>query len=114
MLKALIAPFLPYLYGAAALGAVALGLWAYNSIYDRGYQAASTVYERKALDQKAANDLAIQQAEDKLRGSIRMLIQEKEKLEDDYARLSSEAAQDPDAANGGIGVGSVQRINSVR
>lgn len=114
MLKAIIAPYLPYLYGVAALGAVALGLYAYNSIYDRGYESAAAVYEQQALDLKAANDLAIEKAKEVLNAEIITLNLEKERLEDDVSRLNAEAAQDPDGATGGIKRGGVQRLNAVR
>lgn len=114
MLKTLLAPYLGWIYGAAALAAVAGGIWTYNTIYDRGYQAASVHFELQALDQEAANKLAIRKAEDMLRGDIAKLIQEKKDLEDEVARLNQEAAQDPGADDGALGAGSVQRLNSIR
>ncbi|MGV1754814.1 hypothetical protein [Agrobacterium sp. CG674] len=114
MIKALLAPYLGWIYAGLAAAAVVGGIWVYNSIYDRGYTAASAHYEQVALDQKAANDLAIEKARELLSGSIRNLILEKEKLEDDVARLNAEAAADPDAAAGGVSAGSVQRLNTVR
>lgn len=114
MLKALLAPYLPYLYGAAAMAAVAAGVWAYTSIYDRGYQAASVVYELKAASQKAANDRAIEKANAVLNTQVSNLIIEKERLEDEVSRLNIEASQDPDGSSGGLKRGSVQRLNAFR
>ena len=101
-------------YVIAALAITGAGYMVYDAIYDRGYDAASKVFEQKALDQKAANELAIKKAEDVLRGEIANLLKEKERLEDDVARLNQEAAQDPGASDDALGLGSVQRLNSVR
>lgn len=101
-------------YLVAALAVTGVGFVVYDAVYDRGYDAASAVYQKEALDREAANNLAINQAQEALRGSIETLILEKEKLEDDIARLNREAAQDPGADDGALGLGSVQRLNSVR
>lgn len=102
------------LYVVIALAMTSVGVWTYNKIYDRGYSAAEVVAEKKKAALKAANELAISVAEQKLRESVTTLIMEKEKLEDDIARLNHEAAEDPDAGAGGIKRSSVQRLNSVR
>jgi hypothetical protein len=101
-------------YLVATLAITGAGFVAYDAIYSRGYDAASVVYQKEALDREAANNLGIKQAEASLRGSIETLILEKEKLEDEIARLNREAAQDPGADDGALGLGSVQRLNSVR
>lgn len=114
MIKTLLAPYLGWIYGAAALAALACGYLVYDAIYDRGYEAASAIYEQQALDRKAANDAAIAKATETLNASVAKLIIEKERLVADVERLSAEAAADPDGATGGIKSGSVQRLNSVR
>jgi hypothetical protein len=118
MLKALLAPYLGWIYGAAAVAIVTGGTWIYYTIdsraYDRGYQAAVVVKEKEALAQKAANDKAIAASEKGLREDVAAIILEKEKLEDDLARLDAESAEDPDADTGGIKRNGVQRINAVR
>lgn len=115
MLKALIPPqFLIGVYVVAGVAIVAAGFWIYDTIYDRGYQAASVIYEQKQAAQKAANDKAIATAEKDMREDMQVLALQKEKLENEIDRLNAEAAADPDAANGGIKRGGVQRINSIR
>jgi hypothetical protein len=114
MLKALIAPYLGWVYGALAVAIVGAGIYAYNTIYDRGYSAAAVVYEKQAEDQLKANNFAIASAEKGLREDVAALILDKEKLEDEVARLNSEAGADPSAHAGGIKRSSVQRVNSIR
>lgn len=102
------------LYLICALAVTSIGVWTYNKIYDRGYSDAVVIAEKEKTALKAANDQAIFAAEKKLRDSVTTLTMEKEKLEDDIARLNHEAAEDPDAGAGGIKRSSVQRLNSVR
>jgi hypothetical protein len=104
---------LAFAVGALILIGLALN-WTYDRIYDHGYQAAAVVYEQKAIDQKAANDRAITAADKGLREDMAALALDKEKLENDVARLNAEAAKDPDAASGGVKRSSVQRLNAVR
>ncbi|SOC90139.1 hypothetical protein SAMN05216358_0163 [Rhizobium sp. AN5] len=101
-------------YLVAALAVAGVGFWIYDTIYDRGYEAAVIVKDKEAADREAANNKVIAAAEKGLREDLATIILEKEKLEDEVARLNREAAQDPGAADGGIGLGSVQRLNSVR
>ena len=101
-------------YAVAALAIVSVGYVVYDAIYDRGYEAAVVFKDAEAAAKQAANDKAIKHAEKTMREDLALIILEKEKLEDEVARLNREAAQDPGAADGGIGTGSVQRLNSVR
>ncbi|OWZ90488.1 hypothetical protein B9J07_28290 [Sinorhizobium sp. LM21] len=114
MLKALLAPYLSWIVTAAVVAAVGVSIYAYNAVYERGYEAMRAVHEKALADQAAANNVVIAAAEKGLREDVALIILEKEKLEDEVARLSREAAQDPGAAECGIGSGSVQRLNSVR
>lgn len=114
MIKTLLAPYLGWIYLGVALSAVGCALWAYNIIYDRGYQAASTHYEQVMNEQKSANDRAIASAEKTMREDVEAIKLDKEKLENENARLNKEALEDPDARSCGIKRGGVQRINAVR
>ncbi|NKL08309.1 hypothetical protein GFL39_25915 [Rhizobium leguminosarum bv. viciae] len=114
MIKALIAPYLGYVYAALAVLVVTAGAYAYNVVYDRGWDANEAVWLKKQADQVEANDRAIANATKELREDIAALVVENGKLENDVARLNEEALQDPDAHSGGIKRSSVQRINSVR
>ncbi len=103
---------------AFALGsAILIGLaasWTYNTIYDRGYAAASSKYEAEKKAMVKANQAAIASAEKGLREDLASLSAEKEKLNDENARLDVESAKDPDAHNGGIKRSGVQRVNAIR
>lgn len=90
------------------------GYLVYDAVYDRGYAAGVAIMEKEMDAIRAANDRAVVNAEKGLREDVALLILEKEKLEDDVARLNREAAQDPDALSCGLGLGSVQRLNSIR
>lgn len=114
MLKAILSPYLGWIYGAAALAAVTGTYLVYDAIYDRGYRAAAAVYEQKILDQKAANDWAIEMADVLLRSQVSKLTIEKERLKDEVLRLNAEASQDPDGASGGLKRSSVRRLNAIR
>ncbi|WP_326894418.1 hypothetical protein U8P73_36675 (plasmid) [Rhizobium beringeri] len=93
---------------------VTASAYAYNVVYDRGWDANEAVWVKKQADQVEANDRAIANATKELREDIAALVVENGKLENDVARLNEEALQDPDAHSGGIKRSSVQRINSVR
>lgn len=97
-----------------ALAITGVGYLIYDAIYDRGYQAAVLVKDAEAKAKEDANNKAIANAEKGLREDLALIILEKEKLEDEVARLNREAAQDPGADDGALGLGSVQRLNSVR
>ena len=99
---------------AAGLALFAAGLFIYNGIYERGYQAARDFYVAKELRTKEANDAAIALSESKLMEDIAKLKVEKEVLENENVRLDAEAAQDPYAGDGALGADSVQRLNTVR
>ncbi|QNH71720.1 hypothetical protein V1VFAS_090 [Rhizobium phage V1VFA-S] len=114
MIKALIAPYLGYVYTGLAVLVVTAGAYAYNAIYDRGWDANEAVWVKKQADQVEANDRAIANATKELREDIAALVLQNGKLENDVARLNEEALKDPDAHSGGIKRSSVQRINSVR
>lgn len=98
----------------AALAIVGISYMIYDAIYDRGYQAAVLVKDAEAQSKLDANNKAIANAEKGLREDLALIILEKEKLEDEVARLNREAAQDPGAHDGALGLGSVQRLNAVR
>lgn len=101
-------------YALGALAVMSAGYFVYDAIYDRGYQAAVIVKDAEAKANEEANNKAIAASEKTLREDMAVLILEKEKLEDDLARLNAEAAADPDAATGGLKRSGVQRINAVR
>jgi hypothetical protein len=98
----------------AAVAITGVGYLIYDAIYDRGYQAAVLVKDAEAKAKEDANNKVIANAEKGLREDLALIILEKEKLEDEVARLNREAAQDPGAVDGALGLGSVQRLNSVR
>lgn len=101
-------------YLVAALAIVSVGYAIYDAIYDRGYEAAIVIKDAEAAAKQAANERAIEHAAKTMREDLALIILEKEKLEDEVARLNREAAQDPDALSCGISAGSVQRLNAVR
>lgn len=114
MLKALISPYLTWIYGAVAVAAVAGAIFTYNAIYERGWDARGVVAEQEKEAMRKANDRAIAAAEKGLREDIAGLILEKKRLESENARLDAEADQDRAAGDGGIKRSSVQRLNAVR
>jgi len=114
LLKALIAPYLGYVYTGLAVLAVVAGTYVYNVVFERGWNANDALWVKKQADQVQANDRAIANATKEMREDIAALVLENRKLEDDVARLNQEALQDPYAHSGGIKRSGVQRINSVR
>jgi hypothetical protein len=115
MLGKLIPPqFMLTAYLIAAVAVAGVGYWIYDTIYDRGWDAHVVISEKEKAAQLAANNQAIAIAEKGLREDIALLLVDKEKLENDVARLDAEAAADPDAHSGGIKRDSVRRINTVR
>lgn len=114
-MNSLIPPqFMIVVYVIVAVAVAGAGFWAYGSIYDRGYSAASAAYEKKAADLKEANDKAIASAEKVLREDIAGLKLQKENLENEVKRLDAEASADPDAASCSLKRSSVQRLNAIR
>ncbi|QIG75637.1 hypothetical protein EVC20_066 [Rhizobium phage RHph_Y2_17_1] len=114
MIKAFIAPYLGYLYTALAVGVVAGGIYAYHVIYDRGWDARDVIAEREKEDMRKANAFAVASAEKGLREDVAALIIEKERLENEVARLDAEADADPDAGDVGVKRNGVQRLNAIR
>jgi len=90
------------------------GVFVYNRIYDRGYQAAKIEDEALMQRMKEANERAITAAEKALREDLANLKLEKDKLENEVKRLDDQADQDPHADTGGIKRSSVQRLNAIR
>ncbi|OCP21884.1 MULTISPECIES: hypothetical protein [unclassified Ensifer] len=114
MLKALISPYLGWIYGAVAVAAVAGAIFTYHAIYERGWDARGVVAEQEKEAMRQANDRAIAAAEKGLREDIAGLVLEKKRLENENARLDAEADQDSDAGACGLNRNSVQRLNAVR
>ncbi len=90
------------------------GSWVYNKIYDRGYEAASIKFKAEEAKMIKANQAAIASAEKDLREDIAKLSIDKEKLENESARLDVEADQDRAAHSCGIKRSGVRRLNAIR
>jgi len=86
----------------------------YSHIYQRGYDAAVIAHQVELKKMQDANDRALAAAEKVLREDLADLKLQKDKLQNEVAKLDADAAADPDAGSCGIGPRSVQRLNAVR
>ena len=100
-----------YIICAVILG---LALYAlYDAVYERGYEAAKTVAEAQMKIVQQRNDEAIAETRKVMTNSVNYYVTEKEKLNDELARLKEEAAADPDRDKCGLGANSVRRLNAI-
>lgn len=97
---------------AAALALVA-GTIVYNSIYDRGYQAAVVVALAEKAKIKAANDKAISEARRGLERQLADLIFTNKQVEQNVTELDAQADADPAAARPALSADSMRRIDAI-
>lgn len=111
-----VASSIPWQLWAAAACAltVIVGAWWIDArAYNRGYDAAETVWEdvvqREYVRQLDANKEALRIANEE----IQRLREAKDVRDAEIERLINEARQDPDAGRPALSAGSVRRLNSV-
>ena len=114
--------------GGYLIGAIAIALlvwWGYTSIYNAGYDAATSVKNAEIVELKAAaTDARDKEANRQVAANNAAKAREAERiaqiqavndsLEDKIKELQREASEDPDAGRVVLGAPSVQRINKVR
>lgn len=108
-------------YALAAALVLMAAWWAYDTVYDRGYAAATAVYdrERAAAAEADANEqrrqaIANNAAKKREADALADLAAKEDEIIKLRKELRREAQQDPDAGRTALGSGSVQRINKVR
>ena len=123
MLAGIQAKVIGYVVGAVLVALAAW--WAYSTVYDRGYDAASLKYESQiaataaALAEADANEqrrqtIANNAAKAREAKAIAEIAAKEDEITELRKELRREAQQDPDADRIAIGSGGVQRINKVR
>lgn len=100
-------------YGPTVLVILAVGLvgwWGYNAIWQRGYDARdAALAEETAARQARLDDLAADLRAKET--ALERAAQDRATLE---RMLSDESADDPLAADPGLGLGVLQRLNRIR
>ena len=88
--------------------------WIRYDAYQDGKSAAEAVCLLEKQEQAEANQNAARRAYDQLRNAAAILDEKDKELADAQERINAAADADPGGNAGGIGVDSVQRLNTIR
>ncbi|MBX5130841.1 hypothetical protein HJB53_30585 [Rhizobium lentis] len=114
MIKAFLAPYLAPIAAALAVAVVAAGIYVYQLVYDRGWNARDVEARQEMEDMRKANAFAVASAEKGLREDVAALVLKVQELENESDRLDTEADADAGGSDVGIKHRGVQRLNAVR
>ncbi|QIG69098.1 hypothetical protein EVB78_065 [Rhizobium phage RHph_N1_15] len=114
MIKALLAPYLGPIAAVLAVIVVAAGIYVYQLVYDRGWNARDVQARQEMEDMRKANAFAVASAEKGLREDVAALVLKIQELENASVQLDVQADQDSGSSDVGIKRSGVQRLNAIR